>query len=174
MNKKADERLLSIWMFLSWIIIGGGLVWGVALFFSSSVDVRQSEANILNQRIADCLTSDFNISKFDSNFDLFSKCALRKNIIENSDFYYINLTIDSYTGNNILDAYFSGSAVKSPVYNILYGVGYFEADCNYQLNKNKAELNFAQCSFRKIVILDKNQAYEIKILTASNQNDIQK
>ena len=176
-NKKADERYLSIWMFIIWIIIAVGLVWGVTLFFSGSADVRKTEADILNQRILDCLGTDFDASQFNPDFDLFSKCSLNKAVLADSDFYYINLTIYSYTGEKVLDSYNSGDAVKSLAYNKTYGVGYFEKDCIVQFNKNKDEPNFAQCYSNKILILNplnKNQLYEVNVLTASNQNDIQK
>ena len=46
MNKKAGERILSIYLFIIYIIVGVGIVSGVILFRSSSLDVREIEAEI--------------------------------------------------------------------------------------------------------------------------------
>jgi hypothetical protein len=57
-NKKADERLLSIYLFIIYLIVSIGIVSGVLLFHGSGLDVRIVEAGILNDKIIDCLVSE--------------------------------------------------------------------------------------------------------------------
>ncbi len=55
MHKKGSSEILSIWLFLSWIIIAIVIVAAVALFYSRSVDVRQVESEVLLKKISECV-----------------------------------------------------------------------------------------------------------------------
>lgn len=91
LNKKGDEQILSIWMFIIWGIIAVGIITGAWLFYNSKADVRVLEINILNSRIADCLN---NVDYNKPDFDLFIDCKIDKKMIEESEKYFINITID--------------------------------------------------------------------------------
>ncbi len=58
MNKKGDERVLSLYWFVMFVIISIGVVSGVYLFFSNQIDVRGAEASILGDRIVGCLVQN--------------------------------------------------------------------------------------------------------------------
>ena len=78
MNKKAGERILSIYLFIIYIIVGIGIVSGVLIFKGSDLDVREIEADILSDRIIDCLVEQGRLRGdfFDADFDLTKKCGL--------------------------------------------------------------------------------------------------
>lgn len=75
MNKKAGERILSIYLFIIYIIVSVGIVSGVIIFKSSDLDVREIEAGILSDKIIDCLVEQGRLrADFDENFDLVEEC----------------------------------------------------------------------------------------------------
>ena len=86
MNKKADERLLSIYLFIIYIIIAVGIISGVLLFYGP-LDVRSLEAGILSNKVIDCLVEQGIIKPnvLDGNFDLLKECGF--DFIDNSEIY---------------------------------------------------------------------------------------
>src|SRR3989344_8468038 len=90
LKDKRGEKLLSIWWFLSLVLVGGGIVLGVLLFYSAPVDVRVHEADILSERVLDCLNENgFLIDEYyenGKNFDI-SVCGLSKMILYNNEFF---------------------------------------------------------------------------------------
>ncbi len=74
MNKKAGERILSIYLFIIYIIVSVGIVSGVILF-RSDLDVREIEAGILADKVIDCLVEQGKLRiDFDAGFDLIGEC----------------------------------------------------------------------------------------------------
>jgi hypothetical protein len=57
-NKKADERLLSIYLFIIYIIVSIGFVSGVLLFHGAGLDIRVVEAGILGDKILECFVEE--------------------------------------------------------------------------------------------------------------------
>jgi hypothetical protein len=78
-NKKADERLLSIYLFIIYTIVSIGVVSGVVLFHGSALDVREVEAGILNDKIIDCLVEEGELINevLDSEFDVSEFCKIK-------------------------------------------------------------------------------------------------
>jgi hypothetical protein len=54
-NKKGGDKLISVYWFAILVIIAGGVVMMVNVFYSSPYDVRVSEAEILGEKVADCI-----------------------------------------------------------------------------------------------------------------------
>lgn len=77
-NKKADERVLSIYLFIIYIIVSVGIVSGVILFYGSPLDIRTVESGILANKVIDCLTEQGELKGgvLDKDFDLMSSCNL--------------------------------------------------------------------------------------------------
>ncbi len=74
-NKKADEKILSIYLFIIYIIVGVGIVSGVIIFKDSDLDVREIEAGILTDKVIDCLVEQGKLrTDFDVDFDLMGEC----------------------------------------------------------------------------------------------------
>jgi hypothetical protein len=152
-NKKADERWISPMLFLVWIIIGGGIVLGVIIFYSASIDVRESEAEILATRLSDCLIENWNLTDIlSNNFDIFSKCSLTEEIIQNQELYFIDITIFDKADE---------------IAKIQKGVLSFGTLCDLQEKKESS--NLPKCYEKEVFIRDNNKDYLIKIRTASNQ-----
>jgi len=164
-NKRGAEKLFSIWWFLVLVIVGLGIVAGVFIFFSSEVDVREIEVDILNTKIADCIVEQgFLIeSALDDNFDILSACRLSENVFSQGSNFFIKI--------NFLDE--SGANIREPV---LKGDFSFEKDCEVQepADGEKVEAEkFPKCIQKKYYSLYYKDGQIKKavlgILTASNQ-----
>jgi len=159
-NKKADEKYLSIWMFLIWAIIGVSIVLGVLMFYSVQGDVRQIEAQLLADKLSSCITNGFNYEEIKgSNFDIYAKCSLNKNVFDEENFYYFNINI---TGEG------NGQLGK-----IILGGNNWKTECDYQFLKEEAEKEnkFPQCTRQDSTAFDSktNKRYIVSVITASNQ-----
>jgi len=141
LNKKGGEEIITPYLFVVWVIIGVGIVAGALIFYSSQFDVRAKEAEILNLRVADCVKENFPVS---SDFDIYGKCGLNKELIENSEMYYIRIKVDE----------------NKP---LRYGVYVFETNCKL---KGKG---FPLCYEDVYYINKNNKIYNVEILTGSNQ-----
>ncbi len=77
-NKKAGGRVLSIYLFIIYIIVSVGIVSGVIVFYGSPLDVRITEAGVLNGKIVDCLVEQGNLKQgvLVDGFDLLNTCHL--------------------------------------------------------------------------------------------------
>jgi len=86
-NKKADERVLSIYLFIVYIIVCVGVVSGVILFYGAGLDVRIAEAGILSDKVIDCLIEKGNLNEnvLKDNFNLLNFCNF--DFKDNSGFY---------------------------------------------------------------------------------------
>lgn len=77
MDKKADERVLSIYLFIIYIVVSIGIVSGVLLVQGSGLDVRRVEAEILADKVIDCLVDQGNLNSevLDGDFNLLDFCG---------------------------------------------------------------------------------------------------
>lgn len=159
-NKKAGEKILSIWWFAILILIGTGVVLGTLVFFSKDIDVRKAEADILANKLALCLVNDGKVTPnlFTENFDLFKECSLSKSIIADSEKYFISIT--TYKSKASGDTLF-GSPLK-------YGNIAFEKDCAIEEKVVKAE-HFPRCTLRTVYGFNETGAkFKLEINAGSN------
>jgi hypothetical protein len=95
-NKSGDgDKIFSIWWVVMFVIVLGGLVIGVFIFYSSQLDTRGVEAEILYTKIMECVSEggyvqDFVFEEdFEKNF--FKKCNLDKEVIIEKDEFYLKV-----------------------------------------------------------------------------------
>src|SRR3989338_770987 len=65
LDKRGDERVLSIYWFIMFIIVAVAVVSGVARFYGAPMDVRIVEAELLADKVIDCVSIQ---GKLDSGF----------------------------------------------------------------------------------------------------------
>ena len=89
-NKKAGEKIFSIWWFAILVVIGTGIVAGVLMYYSESVDVREWESGIIYMKLSDCfIDSGFLVDNF-KDVNIFSDCGLEQKVFETpSNFYFL-------------------------------------------------------------------------------------
>ncbi len=77
---RGDERLLSLYWFIMFIIIAIAVVSGVVLFYSYPFDVRPAEANLLADKILTCIVNQGYIKqqflKPAAELSLFDVCGI--------------------------------------------------------------------------------------------------
>ncbi len=151
-DKKAGEKLLTIWWFFVLALVGGGIVIGVLIYYSGEIDVRKLESELLADRILDCLSEQGNLNEefLKDDFDIFQGCSLDKEVIENSGNFYINVSLYDLDGESIKE--------------ITKGVGSFEVNCKLEGG------DYPKCSGKEIFVFDSlGEKLKFKILAGTNQ-----
>jgi len=148
--KKGDEKLLSIWMFIIWFIIAFAIVSGVWIFYSAKIDIKELQAQALNNRLSDCI-ADKGINNLDDKEKIFSECRINKNF---NNFYF---RIDIYDS-------ISSTKIKS------ISAGYPDLELQYNLREKSSAENFARCLENEIVVYDsgENKNLIVKMIACSN------
>ena len=86
-NKKGGERILSLYLFIIYIIVCVGVVSGVILFYGTGLDIRIAEVGVLSDKVIDCITDSGNLDEkvLKDDFDLLNFCNF--DFKDNSGFY---------------------------------------------------------------------------------------
>lgn len=167
MNKRGS-KILSIYWFLILTIVAAGVFGMAYIFYGTPYDVRDIEAHVLMNQIADCISY---AGKINTNFILNSKPVQK----QGEDFLKIcHLDFKSseweeeqfYTEIKI----YKLGDMNTPFLNINAGNTKWLSNC--ELQENKEQKNFPQCfkdSFYSVD--DKNNQYIIKILTAVRKSE---
>ena len=161
-GKKGDEKLMSIWMFAVWLIVGLCIVIGVLIFYSTKADVRILQSEFLSNRLADCLSENDYLKEevLEDSFDVFFECKLNKAVFEDKGLFYLNI--------KFIDAD-SGQEIRKP---IIKGNDEFVFQC--ELRDISKDDDFAICSRKNlnVLYLDKNSELKNAIISidASSNN----
>ena len=161
MNKKG-KSVLSLYWFLILGIIASGFFIMVYLFYGTPFDIRELEARVLTNKIADCISyagrinSDLiNEGNFSIDFNLIEKCHLIFASPEWEDEqYYVKVY------------FYKLEDTENPVFNINVGNNNWLASCSLESK------NVAQCLEKSFYSLDElNYQYIIKILTVVRKSE---
>lgn len=155
-GKKAGERYVTPWLILVWAVIGVGIAAGIIIFYTAQADIRKEEANILAVRIIDCLIDNGYFVENFNNINIFEKCNLNENTIENQELYFIDIKVYDSEDKEV-----KALGQKK-------GVLSWENLC--ELQKEKTYGKFPQCSEKIAYALNKEGSrFKIKVIAASNQ-----
>jgi hypothetical protein len=89
MNKRGEERIFTIWWFVVIVLVSVAVVLATLGFFSKETNTRQYEANILYERILECLVQNGHLrSDFNENFNIYQACNFSKGALESGLFYF--------------------------------------------------------------------------------------
>lgn len=158
MNKKAAEKIFSIWWIFVLGVILAGIVIGVLIFYNSDINIKNLEADVLSERIYRCLTEGIYLKQeiLNADFNIFSNCRLKEELfLKDSNFYF---KISIYNSSENLIKELSG------------GDASFEKDCEIENSirarhypvcvKKEESIYFLQDNGKIIIIAGSNQ--EIK------------
>ena len=153
MNRKGDEKVMSFYWFVMFIIIAVVLASGIILYFSKPIDVREIEAGLLVDKVIGCVVSQgvLDVGKLggltDENFEEVCGFSVIDNARETgSEEYFVKLE----AGGKVLNA----------------GDGNFEAFCF----DAKSDKNIPVCLERELIVF--NGGYEkIKILVSVRKTE---
>jgi len=162
-NKKAGEKYLSIWWIFVLIIITVAIVAGVSINRLKDVNTKAIEADILVNRVADCLIQQGYIKQefLNENFDIFKECLIDKETITNSEKYYLNIAVYNYNSCKIEAEKLN---CQNPEIKYEFGVLDFENQCGME------GTNYPKCSEKYIYTLNKSESkFILKIKAGSNK-----
>jgi len=156
-GKKATDKLLSVYWFAVLFIVAAGIVYIALSFYGKPYDVRNVEADILTNKIADCLSTrgvlidnwgDLNENNF------LETCDLNFNVEDTNgwknDQFFVRVEFLNIT-DNVLE-----NAVSA---------GYFNLE-------NFCEEKLVVCLERKMYSLDlEGNSYQVKIKSIVRKNE---
>jgi len=157
MNKKGTDKILSIYWFAILFIVAGGIFAMVYSFYHHPYDVREIEANLMVNHVADCLSSGGMLksdiildSVFEDNF--MEICALNFEVEEGElqDEIQYYLEVNFYESENNFFSLSKGNL------NLVSSCG---------LQEDNGEERLAKCVERDFYSLDGEKLYLIKILS---------
>ena len=150
---KKGEQLLSIWWFAVLVIVAGGIVFGVLIFYSSHVDIRALESKVLVDRITNCidnkaLENEEFLKGKEGNFDVLGNCKINKELFGKGSNYFIKI-----------------STSDKELYK--FGNPSFEEQCQIKEGALRAK-HFPECYERTISFSNQNDNLKINVLAGSN------
>ena len=167
MNKKAGEKIFSLWWFICLALVGLAVTITTFNYFSSPIDVRSKEVAILQEKILDCIIKNGYLKKevlslSEENF--FDFCSLNKESFkeEKNAKLFFHLKIKNETGEEIKK--------------FRLGEFSYEGEC---LIKQKGKY-FPVCSETSFLVNffnekeNKKEIFIIEILVASQNHGIKK
>lgn len=159
MNKRGD-KVISVYWFVMLFLVAAALSYMAYVFYGSPYDVRQIEANLLADSIADCVASGGMIeqgvlSLNDANF--MNECKLNFNVEDaygwNNDQYYVELTIKDFDMLNVINS-------------VVVGDTRWKDSCSFKLNKNP------YCEKRSFYAVDGNGGdFVIEVFTSVRKTE---
>ncbi|MBI2124907.1 hypothetical protein HYT92_03895 [Candidatus Pacearchaeota archaeon] len=173
-EKKAGEKVLSIWWFFVLAFVGVSVVAAVSMFYSADVDVKEIEAGILADRVADCIVQNGYLSSsfVGGNFKL-KDCGLSEDMIENSQNFYIGISAYDFSSCNEK----AECTMKIDKLNFSAGMSTIPENCRIkeaeEKKGGKAE-HFPRCSEKSFIVLNRHdraipEKLVLKIEAGSNQ-----
>lgn len=153
-GKKAGEKLLSIWWFFIIGVIGGFIVLGVIIYYSTDTNTNSTESSILANKLASCFifNGKLNNGVFNKDFSLFKECNLDEKMFGFGSNLYFNISI--YDSDKLIKDFINGS-------------GTFEKDC--KIGEEVSGKYFPSCFKQSYFVEYENKVVRVDILGGSNQ-----
>ena len=158
MNKRGD-KILSVYWFAVIIIVAGGIFAMVYVYYGTPYDVREIEANVLTNQIADCVSYAGRINANlisntqESGVVFLKQCHLNFDSTEWTDKQYY-AEVNLYKLNDL----------NNPTFSVNAGDNKWLSFCSIQENNPQERLT--KCVRKSFYSLDSsNNQYIIKILT---------
>ncbi len=167
MNKRGD-KVLSIYWFAVLIVVAGGIFGMVYVFYGTPYDVREIEAHVLINQIADCISYAGKINanlisegQFNQGYEenFLKTCHLNfKSVDWGDEQYYTEIK------------FYKLEDLNEPVFSVNAGDNKWLSSCALQGDREKERL--AKCVKGNFYSLDdKNNQYIIKILTVVRKSE---
>ena len=160
MNKIGAEKILSVYWFVILLLVAAAIVYMTASFYGKPYDVRQIEADLLANKIADCISESGYLKEealepqFKDSF--LGNCGITFNVEDSYNWkkqeqYYIKLTLANFSSKNTVFQAEEGNV------NLVYS-------CNLKGN------NLPFCLKRSFYVIDKNNnKYQADIFSIVNK-----
>lgn len=155
-DRKGEERYMFPWMFVAWGFVSIVVIGVVVLFWGAEADIRGEEAELLAERLGDCLSEmgKINEEMLKPGVNVFEVCRLDSAILRDSGDFYFRISF--------LDAE-SAREIREPI-----EVGNFELELECELTKRGK--SSARCDKEVIFVSRESDGSDIavEIVTASD------
>ncbi len=159
LNKKAGEKIFSLWWFFSIVLVSVAVITMTLNFFNAPIDTRNIEVSKLHEKIARCvIDKGYLRENINSEIDLLEFCSLNPNAINEDSEYLINVKI--YNENQELFKSWQ------------YGRIDYKQDCEISINLEAS--NYLLCINNSESILfyntqtNQKEHWALEILVATN------
>ncbi len=159
LNKKAGEKILSIWWFICLILVGAVVVLVATTYFGAFVDTRDIDSSMMYEKIMDCVVKNGYINQEIINIDkemIFDFCNLNKNNFEESSPFFFNLRI--YREELEIKSFKFGNNYEQ---DCLAAAGYMAKNYPRCVIANETAIYFNTTSAKKEIL-------KVYLITASN------
>lgn len=162
MNKRAGEKLLSMWWFIVLAFVGAAIVIGVFIFYSANVDVRGVEASLLSDKILSCLSNNgyLNENALRSDFNIFQECRINEALFRGDSSFYFLINFYDESGKKLREQIEKGTVS-------------FREDCGITMDEKVQAPGWPKCveNSKEMLYFENTQIKKIKIeiLAGSNQ-----
>jgi len=150
-DKKAELQIaLSAWWFFIIVIIGAGIVISAAIYYATDIDVKWLEADILSERILDCLVDNGYFVEGISE-RIYNECGLEESRFQKGSNYFFKIWVED---------------------EMILGAGDYsiERNCEVKVGGIGVTKYFPICSERKVVVLGgEGEGIKVRVLAGSNQ-----
>ena len=102
-NCKGTSKIMSVYWFVILVLVAGVIVYMVSIFYGHPYDVREIEANILINKVADCLSENGKLNSQINQDNFLEKCKLNLNTRDDEGQYYIEIEFRDFNKNTLLD-----------------------------------------------------------------------
>jgi len=149
MNKKADGKIISVYWFIMLVVVAGGVFLMVSLYYGAPYDVRKIEANLLSEKVADCI---------------YHGGELNSDLVDPTKTFFMEEFMDHFTDHCSLNFNPTGQWEKSQYY---VEVNFYDAVDVRKSIQNMSEGNFnwkPDCEledeeYEKLVVCSKKEFY---------------
>lgn len=161
-DKRAQDKVLSLYWIMILIITAGGIFGMVYSFYNHPYDVRQVEAEILTHKVADCLSYGGDINSnvfldngFDGNFGInfLDECNLNLKTLGEEEITEFYVDINFYDSEKLGES----------VFNFDLGNKGLIAGCNIQSEKEFEKE--VRCIEKEFFSFEGDNLYLIKIFS---------
>jgi len=151
-NHRGELQIaLSAWWFFILFFISGGIIISASVYYSTDLDIKWLESDVLNQRILDCVSENSYLIENIFNEEVFYEvCNLDKDKFGKGSNYFFKIWVDD-------ELVFGGGDYSIEKNCEIIGSGLIAGD------------SFPACSESEDLILD-NGFEKVRVLTGSNQN----
>jgi hypothetical protein len=168
MNKRGEDKMIAVYWFFILFIVAAAVVYMVILFYGSPYDVRELEANILVNNVADCISQKGELNKnliaegkfnleFNNNF--MKECRLNFNTEESfgaDPQYYVKVS------------FFNVTSISNPVFNLEQGNNNLASSCEIA---NEDYQILAKCMTKRFYSTSNKEQYLIEITSVVNKGE---
>ena len=160
-NKRGEEKIISVYWFVILLLVATGVVIMVNVFYGSPYDIRLIEAEILSEKVANCIEEGGEI-----NPDLMTSEGRFREEFGDNFLDYCDITFKTQSefeeGQYYIEINFAEKRNPGKIlFGIFEGNPNFKGDCDLDGKKHK---KLAQCVQKEFFSLgEKEKIYSIKI-----------